>query len=623
MENEPDSKSQPIAFKAETRQLLEILVHSLYTERDVFLRELVSNASDALTRAHFENLTNRNILDPDVELAIWITVDNDQKTLSIRDSGIGMTTEEITENLGTIAHSGARAFIQAAQKDNPHLSDIIGQFGVGFYSAFIVAESIKVTSRSSRPEAEAVSWFSTGSDTFSVEPAEKNDRGTIVTLKLKDDALEFLQSFKLKEVIKKYSDYVAFPIYISEDKQQVNRQTALWRQQPRQVAEQEYTDFYRQLTLDPEPPLTHIHLSVDAPVQLYSILYIPASLDRTMFSLRKQDGLKLYARKVLIQEYCKDLLPEFLLFVQGVVDSEDLPLNISRESIHSNKIMVQLKKLITNKILDTLKSLAQEKPEDYGKFWQTYNRFIKQGIAIDAEYYDNLLPLLRFHTLTNPQQWVSLDDYQSQVKPDQKNIFYILGDDERSIIHSPHLEAFQHQGYDVLFLADPMDSFMLLRLTQYKELKFVNVASGDITLPEPEKEQKEEPASEQIAQPSLNELLERFKTVLGDRVADVRTTNRLVESPARLVDKEGELNPELQHVYRVLNREYEAPQKVLEINPQHPILIKLANLPADHPMNQPIIEQLYEDSLLIEGLHPDPASMIQRIQQIIQNALER
>ena len=431
-----------------------------------------------------------------------------------------------------------------------------------------------------------------------------------------------MQSSKLREVIKKYSDYVAFPIYIDDDKQQVNRQTALWRQQPRQVSEQEYNDFYRQITLDPKSPLAHIHLSVDAPVQLYSILFIPASLDRTLFSLRKQDGLKLYARKVLIQEYCKDLLPEFLLFVQGIVDSEDLPLNISRESIHSNKIMMQLKKLITNKTIDTLKTLAQEKPEDYGKFWQTYSRFIKQGVAVDMEYYENLLPLLRFHTLATPQQWVSLDDYQNRIKPDQKNIFYILGDDERSIIHSPHLETFQHQGYDVLFLTDPMDSFMLLRLIQFKELKLVNVASGDITLPEPEKEQNEEPISGQIAQPGLDELIERFKTTLGEKVADVRTTNRLVESPARLVDKEGELNPELQHVYRVLNREYEAPQKVLEINPQHPILIKLANIPADHPMNKPVIEQLYENSLLIEGLHPNPANMIQRIQQIIQNALE-
>jgi molecular chaperone HtpG len=616
-----DSTAQSIAFKAETRQLLNILVHSLYTDREIFLRELISNASDALTRMDFEILTNRDVYQPDAELAIHISADPEQKTLTIADTGIGMTAEELIENLGTIAHSGARAFIEAAQEGNQALSDIIGQFGVGFYSAFMVAEWIKVISRSYRPDAQAASWLSSGTDTFTVEPAEKAGRGTTVIVKLKEDAAEFAQDYRLREIIRKHSDFVAYPIYVGDQKEQANRQTALWRQTPRKVEQQAYEDFYKQLTLDTEAPLAHAHMVVDAPVQMYALLYLPAHTERNFLSPRKEDGLKLYSRKVLIQEYCKDLLPEYLRFVEGVVDSEDLPLNVSRESVQANKVMAQLKKLVTSKVLDVLKQMAKEKTEDFNKFWEQFGRAIKQGVAIEPNEPENLYPLLRFHTTSSPQAWSSLDDIVQRMKEGQSDIYYIMGDDERSVIYSPHLDIVRRYDYEVILLTDPLDAFMLVRLNKYQDHNLVNVANADLKLPDAEEAQPEKEEAS-LSEEEFTALTERFKHQLGDRISDVRLTSRLADSPARLVDPEGAPNQEMQRVLRMLNKEFETPKKVLELNSHHPILLRLNGLAADAPLSQLVIEQIYEDALLIEGLHPDPASMISRIQKLMEAALE-
>ncbi len=612
----------PVAFKAETRQLLDILIHSLYTEREIFLRELISNASDALTRMDFELLTNRQVLDPDAALEIRLTVNTEANTLTISDTGIGMTAEEMVANLGTIAHSGAREFIQAARQGGQSVSDLIGQFGVGFYSAFMVAEWIKVTSRSYQADAQAASWYCTGADTFTVEPAEKAGRGTTVTIQLKEDAKEFAQEYRLREIIRKHSDFIPFPIYIGDKPEQANRQTALWRQQPREVEGKDYDDFYQQLTLDFEKPLAHAHMVVDAPVQMYALLFVPAKPERSMFSVRKEDGLKLYARKVLIQEYNRDLLPEYLGFIQGVVDSEDLPLNVSRESVQSNRILVNLKKLVTTKVLDTLKKLAQDDKEQYNRFWEAYARYIKQGVALEQAEPDALYPLLRFHTTAEPDQWRSLDEYVDSMKPDQEHIYYILGDDERSVIHSPHLDVVHHYDYPVLLLTDPVDAFMLVRLNKYKDHPLTNVATANLALPPSEAEKPAGESTPPLAEGDYAPLLERFKSQLGERISDVRMTDRLFESPARLVDPEGAMNQEMQRVYRMLNRDYQVPQKVLELNPRHAILSRLAALPAEDPLAPLVMEQIYEDALLIEGLHPDPASMIARIQKLIEAALE-
>ncbi len=611
----------PIPFKAETRQLLDILIHSLYTEREIFLRELISNASDALTRLKFEMLTDRDILDPDAELSIKITADPAANLLTISDTGVGMTAAELTDDLGTIARSGARAFMAAAQEGAGDVSDIIGQFGVGFYSAFMVAEWIRVTSRSYLPETSAAAWYCDGSDTFTVEPAQKIDRGTRIEIKLKDDAKEFTQEQRLKEIVKRHSDFISFPIYLNDGKEQVNKQTALWREMPRKVEKKDYEEFYHQLTLDFTPPLTFLHLSIDAPVQMYAILFVPSKYERSLFSIRKEDGLKLYSCNVLIQEYCKDVLPEYYRFLQGVVDTEDLPLNVSRETVQANRVMANLKSLITSKVTAALEKLAKDEPENYTKFWAEFGRYIKEGVAIEQSEPESLYPLLRFHTSTSVDQWSALDDYLGRLKPDQQEIYYILGDDEHSVLYSPHLDIIKKHGLEVLLLADPIDPFMVVRLAKYKDHPLVNVSSPDLKLPQLEQEPVEEPV------PSLNPdewlpLIDRFKAQLGEKVSDVRMTDRLSDSPARLVDPQGAPNQEMQRVYRLLKEDFEAPKKVLELNPRHPILVSLGNLEPTDDLAGLIMLQIYEDALLIEGLHPDPAAMIERIQKIIQAAIK-
>jgi molecular chaperone HtpG len=614
-----ETSPSPIPFKAETRQLLDILVHSLYTEREIFLRELISNASDALTRLDFELLTNREVVDPQAALAIRITPDEQAKTLTITDTGIGMTAEEMTENLGVIAHSGARAFVEAARTSGKSLIDVIGQFGVGFYSAFMVAEWIRVVSRSYKPDAQAAAWFSTGDDTFTVEPADRAERGSSVIVKLKEDAAEFLQEGRLREIVRKHSDFIPFPIYIGTSEEQVNRQTAIWRQNPREVEKKDYEDFYKSLTMDFEAPLAYAHMIVEAPIQMYATLFVPNRYDRGMFSLRKEDGLKLYSRKVLIQEYCKDLLPEYFRFVQGVVDSEDLPLNVSRESVQANKIMVNLKKLVTTKVIETLKKLAEDDKPAYGKFWHEFGRFLKEGAALEQQEPEALHPLLRFHTTASPEEWISLDEYIGRMKENQPAIYYILGDDPRSIVYSPHLDLVRKYEYEVLLLTDPVDAFMLVRLNKYQDHALVNVANADLKAPEADKDQTPE---EPVPAEAHAALTQRFKDQLGDKVESVRMTDRLTDSPARLVDPEGAPNQEWQRVYRALKEDFVAPKKVLELNPRHPILAHLNALPAESSLAPLIIDQVYEDALLIEGLHPDPAGMIARIQKLMEAALE-
>jgi molecular chaperone HtpG len=618
----PDSQtvSAPIPFKAETRQLLDILIHSLYSEQEVFLRELISNASDALTRLNFEMLTNREVLDPDSELGIWITVNKEEKTLTLTDTGIGMTAEELAENLGTIAHSGARAFLEAARANQANPSDIIGQFGVGFYSAFMVAESIRVVSRSFRPDAQAAAWCSSGNDTFTVEPAEKIERGTQITIHLKDESAEFADESRIRSIIKKHSDFVPFPIYVGENKEQANQQSAIWRSSAREVDKEKAGEFYRQLTLDMNPPLAYTQINADAPVQLYAMLFLPSSPEKPMFTIRKEDGLKLYARKVLIREYSRDLLPEYFRFVQGVVDSEDIPLNVSREMVQSSRLMGQLKRVITNKVIDLLKDMAANIPDDYAKFWKGFGRFIKEGVATDREAVDQLSPLLRFPTLNKPEGLGSLDEYIAALPDSQKKIYYLLGEDARSAARSPHLDLFRHNGVDVLLMVDPLDSFVLLSLNKYKEFGLVNAAQEKPDLPADEKPAGETSA-ETLSGDSLEHLLGRIRASLGEKISDVRTTDRLLDSPARLVDIEGAPNEEVQRVYRMLKQEFETPKKVLEINPSHPLVIRLSALAEDDPRSGMVIEQLYENALLVEGLHPDPAGMVARIQELMRAAL--
>ena len=612
--------TQQFSFKAETKQLLNILIHSLYKDREVFLRELLSNASDALNRLRFEMVTNREVLDSKAELNIRITADKDARMLTIQDTGIGMTRDEVIENLGTIAQSGARKFIEATKDKQVDFTQVIGQFGVGFYSVFMVAEWVRVTSRSHNPAAKAVSWYATGEDNFEVSEADMAERGTRVEIKLKEDAVEFAEDFRLRNIIHKHSDYIGFPIYIGDGNAPVNKQTSLWRTARKDVTEEQYKEFYRQTTLEFEEPLQHTHMITDAPVQLYALLFIPAKAERGMMALRKEDGLKLYSRNILIDEYNKDLLPEYLRFMQGVVDSEDLPLNVSRETVQSSGLMPKLKKVLTNQVLRDLEALAKNNVEKYQTFWQEFGVYLKQGIAANPADAETINPLLRFKTNLNSETWSSLDEYVARMKDGQKEIYYIIGDDPKSVLRSPHLDYFSAQGTEVLLLTDPMDSFMLMGLHTYKEHEFKNVAQAEVDTSKQPEAQNE---AEKLAEPDFNAVVERFKQVLGERVTDVRSSNRLSQSVARLVDPDGTLNPELQRVYRMLGKDYEIPKKILELNPSHNILKGILKLEADSALQTAIIEQIYDSALLVEGLHPDPSSMVARVQQIMDAALTR
>jgi molecular chaperone HtpG len=615
---------ESMEFRAEVQQLLNILANSLYTEREIFLRELISNASDALHRIQFEMLTNRDVLDPDTELAIRLTFDGDVRTLTISDTGIGMTRDELIENLGTIAHSGAMAFLKGLE-EGQRLTDIIGQFGVGFYSVFMVAEEVVVNTRSYHPDAQAWRWASTGGSDFTLAPSDKVSRGTSIEVKLKEDAKEFASAWRLDQVVKKHSDYVSFPIYVGDKKEASNRQTALWRQSPQEVEEKEYEDFYRQLTLDFEKPLLHVHLITDVPVDIRSLLYIPRKLERGPLRLRTEHGLKLYSKKVLIQEYNKDLLPEYLNFVEGVVDSEDVPLNISRETVQSSRVMRQIQKALTGRVIKSLHELAEERSDDYHMFWDEFGPFIKQGIAINPLDHDDLLPLLRFHSSTSGDDLVSLADYIERMAEDQKAIYYILGSNRASVHHSPHLDTFRAHDLQVLYLLDPLDGFMMQGMKEYKGKSFQNVDDPELELPklkgkEPEAEAE---ADVSVAQADFDQLTTHFKDVLGDRVTQVRESKLLTGSPCRLVSPEAGPERELQRVRRLLEQDFQVPPKILEINRQHPLIQNLAHLIAAQPGNTLVdaaIEQLFENLLLLEGLHPNPAQMVPRIQTLLEAA---
>ncbi|MBI5563385.1 MAG: molecular chaperone HtpG [Chloroflexi bacterium] len=602
-------------FKAEIQQLLNILVHSLYTERDIFLRELISNSSDALSRLQFELLTNRDVLDPDAELKITVECDKDAKTISVRDTGIGLTRDEMVENLGTIAHSGAAEFMKRLQAEKKP-ADVIGQFGVGFYSVYMVADEVTVTSRSYRPDAQAVQWTSKGDNTYTLADVEKADRGTVITVKLKEDAAEYAEDWKLEQIIKKHSDFVSFPIYVKD--KVANRQTAIWRQSAREVTAEQYDEFYKHLTLDFDAPLTHVHMVADVPVDVHAILYVPAKRDRGIFSLRKDDGLKLYSRKILISEYFKDLLPQYFRFIQGVVDSEDLPLNVSREAIQNNRAAAKLKSTLTHKIATELADLGEKDAAKYAEFWKEFGPFIKEGIATDPSNQTDLAKLLRFKTNRGGDEWISLQQVVDRLKPDQTAIYYILGEDLTSVARSPHLDYFRQHDLEVVYLVEPIDSFMIMTLKEFAGKKLQNVDDAALELPKAEKLIESKIENEDFAQ-----LAARIKTTLGDQIAEVRESQLLTDSPCRLVSPNSETDRDMQRVRRMLGQDYEVPKKIMEINRGHTLIADMASLAktgANDALLDACIHQLFESSLLLEGLLPNPAAMVPRIQQLMEAA---
>lgn len=619
--------AETYSFQAEVRQLLHILVHSLYTERDIFLRELISNSSDALNRLQFEMLTNRDVRDIDAPLGIWVKPNESEGTLTIIDTGIGMTHQEVVENLGTISKSGVRAFLEKADHNGNQVStDLIGQFGVGFYSIFMVADTVKVHTLSHLPDAEPVVWISQGEETFEVEVGDKTTRGTEITLYLKEDAKDLLQEYRLRQIIKEHSNYVAFPIYVGEGEEAVNEQKALWRRPASEVQDEEYQDFYRGLTLDHNKPLMHVHTSSDAPVQYYALLYVPSGREPSMFSPRKDPGLQLYARKVLIQSFCTDLLPDYLGFMQGAVDTEDLPLNVSRETVQANKVMGNLKKAITGRVLRLFKDTAKNDPDTYAKFWEEFGPFLKQGMITDPENRERLTPLMRFYSTRSEDKLTSLDEVVERMQEvtGQEAIYYILGDTIATASRSPHLEPFRARGIEVLYFTETVDSFLINSLFEYNGHKLQNVDDEKLDLSSVGQAQEE--STEDLPEDDLLEALRSYVAdTLGERVQEVRISKMLTgnSNPARLVSPEGSLDRHTQRVYKLLDRDYEVPRKILELNPHHRLihnLIGLAQADEKSDLVNATIEQIFENALLLDGLHPNPADMVARIQRLMEAA---
>ena len=633
--------SEKHTFQAEIRQLLQILVHSLYKDRDIFLRELISNASDALNKIQFEMLTNDQVLDADAPLEISIAVNPEEKTIRITDTGIGMTHDEMVENLGVIAQSGAKSFLEKLEDSNNTVAtDLIGQFGVGFYSVFMAADKVEVVSRSYLPDESAHMWRSAGEDIYEILPAEKEARGTEITVYLREEAEEFATDFRVRQVIKRHSDFVAFPIYVEdvtkevEDEEEeqaapepVNQRTAIWRRPSSEVEDDEYNNYYRSLTMDFEEPLMRIHAQGDAPIQYYALLFIPKSSERSVLSTRREPGLKLYARKVLIQEYTTDLLPEYLQFVQGVVDSEDLPLNVSRETVQANQQMAKLKQVITRRILTELKRLAEDDADAYADIWLEFSQFLKHGVISEYSDRERLLPLLRFYTSQSDGALVTLDEVVEKLEAveGQDAIYYVTADSVASASHSPHLDPFRARGIDVLYFTESVDGFLTSALTDYKGHTLVSVDAADLDLDGVGDLSEEAAEADSLGDDLLDKLIVRAKNVLGEAIESVRPSKIIFSgNPFRLVSPEGAMDRHTQRMYQLLDKEFDVPARMLEVNPRHPIIHNLAARldggVTDDEMIDEAISLLYENALLADGIHPNPSEMAAKIQRMMEIA---
>ncbi len=602
-----------LPFQAEVQQVLGLVINSLYTHKEVFLRELVSNASDALDKARFLSLTRKDTAEQVGEARISIKLDDDARTITVEDNGVGMTRDEVIQNLGTIARSGSLEFVKAyaeAAKSRETGLKIIGQFGVGFYAAFMVASRVDVRTRSMLPGSEPVVWRSTGSGTFTVLPGEREHAGTEIVLHLKEDEREYLQVWRVKEIIKKYSDFVQFPIYVNDEL--MNRSSAIWALPKSQVTDEQHTEFFRRITgFDAQTPLARVHMSVDAPVQFHALLYVPEKAPLDLFS-KDRRGLRLYAKRVLIVEDCDKLTPPYLRFLRGVVDSEDVPLNISRETLQEDKNLSQIQQQLTKSVLRSLKELSESDPERYEKVWTEFGRVLKEGIAVDWKHKDDIAELCRFESLKSaPGKPIALRHYVDAMPADQREIYYLTAPTRRSAEESPHLEALKRKGYDVLILIDPVDEWVVQSLTEFDKRRLKSAAHGDVDLGD-ESSQKTEDA----AAPAL----EAVKAALGAKVKDVRFSRRLTDSASCLVAAEGDPGGNMQRIMKMLDSAVEEMPRILELNPSHPIIQNLSTLAAKESGTERVkqwSELLFDQALLAEGIVKEPALLVKRIQSLL------
>ena len=609
---------ETLGFQTEVRQLMQLMIHSLYSNKEIFLRELISNASDAADKLRFEALGSPELLEENPDLAITVAVDAENKTVSVSDNGIGMSREELIENLGTIAKSGTAEFLTHMTGDEKADAKLIGQFGVGFYSSFIVADNVVVESRRAGSD-EGVRWESDGQGEFTIDAVERADRGTTVTLHLKDDETEFSDQFRLESLIRKYSDHIAFPVILSnaagdEEAKTVNSATALWTRSRSEVSDEEYKEFYKYLSHDFTDPLTWSHNRVEGKREYTSLLYIPATAPFDLWNREAPRGLKLYVQRVFIMDDAEQFLPLYLRFVKGIVDSSDLPLNVSRELLQRNPDLDAIRGALTRRVIDMLTKLAKSDSDEYEGFWKQFGETIKEGVVEDSSNAEKLMSLLRFSTThgESDKQDQSLAAYISRAGEDQDKIYYLLADSYAGAAASPHLEQLREKGIEVILLHDRIDPWMVDHLPEFEGKTFHDVGRGKLNLPEGDGE---------ITQDAMNEehkpLLKKVRQILKERVDTVNVSQRLVESPACVIAAEQDLTPQLRRMLEASGQSLPESKPVLEINVTHP-LIEMLSAESDDKRFDDLSNVVLDHALLAEGAAlPNPAEYVRRMNKIM------
>jgi len=616
-----ESRSETRAFKAEVRQVLDIVIHSLYTHPEIFIRELISNASDALEKMRHESLTQSARADKNAPLEINIVTDTEAHSLTIRDTGIGMTHDEVIANIGTVARSGTREFLEKIQEGNKVDTDLIGKFGVGFYSAFMAADKVHVATRSFKPSAKACVWESDGIGEYTIASAENIPRGTSVTVYLKEDTREFEDTDRIQEIIRRYSNFVPFPIFVNGER--INTVQAVWTKMPSELSDEEYTGFYRYISGADDEPFYRLHLTADAPIQLSSILFVPPrNLEKFGF-MKLKPGVNLYSRRILIQQHMEKLLPEYLRFITGVVDSEDIKLNISRETLQDDAVFRKLGSFLTKRVFRFLGEEAERDPARYSEFWNLFGMFLKEGVVSDFENRNELAKLLRFRSsASGPGEWASFDDYIGRMKEDQTAVYYISGGSRESIEHGPFFETFHSRGIEVLFLLEPVDDFVMTSLMEFNGKRLISADSADLGLPDGDAPKDDTPAMDAD---KLVNLTAWMKDTLGDRVKDVRETKRVIDRPAILVNPDEGMTSTMRKIMKASGQDFPMPAGgILEIDPRHPIIASLARLrdgTTDKAFLQSCVEQIFDNALAESGIIEDPRTMIERINRLMERAL--
>ncbi|MEJ1355929.1 MAG: molecular chaperone HtpG [Candidatus Sedimenticola sp. (ex Thyasira tokunagai)] len=628
-----DAHKETLEFQAEVSQVLNLVIRSLYSNKEIFLRELVSNASDAAEKLRFEALTDDALLEEDPNIRIQVSFDKDRRTVTISDNGIGMSRQEVTDTIGTIASSGTRKFLEALNSDENQDSQLIGQFGVGFYSAFIVADKVTlVTRRAGLGSEHGVSWESGGEGAYTIETVEKAGRGTDITLHLREDEDEFIDGYRLRTIISKFSDHISIPIEMLEEQQgepeegeekkepeweQVNKGTALWMRNKSEIKEEEYNEFYKLIGHDFEDPLAHVHTRVEGTNEYSSLLYIPGRAPFDMWERDQKHGVKLYVRRVFIMDEADKLVPHYLRFVKGVVDSDDLPLNVSREILQHDRKIDSIRTASVKRVLTLLEKMAKNDSEKYQTFWKEFGRVLKEGPAEDFANKEKIAGLLRFATTKSEgkEETVSLDDYIGRMSEKQEKIYFITADSYAAAKNSPHLEVFTKKDVEVLLLTDRVDEWLVSHLTDYKEKHMQSVAKGQLDLGELEdKEDKE--AQEKVAEEHKG-LVDRVSAALDGQVKEVKISHRLTESPACLVVGDYDMSANLQRVLKQMGQDAPDSQPILELNPTHPLVEKM-DQEQDEDLFTDLAKILLDQAKLAEGGQlEDPASFVHRLNKLM------